>query len=138
LLVRFFHKETSQLKHTSVRTSLLLAITLLALPLLMVSAQSSPSAPGTFTGEITDSICAQNGSHTAMMAKNATMGHDSETCVKQCAAIGAKYVLVSDSNKTVYTLDDPAKAQALAGHKVRVSGTLQQNQIKVASIDVIG
>jgi hypothetical protein len=65
------------------------------------------------------------------------MGHDSATCTKQCTAMGAKYVFVTDGNKAVYNLDDQAKAQSLAGHKVRVSGVVEQNQIKVASADVI-
>ena len=118
--------------------SLLSAVILFASQVWTVSGQARQPAPQSLTGEVMDTICAKTVSHAEMMAKFPSMGHDSETCTKKCAEMGAKYVLVSDADKVVYTLDDQAKAQTLAGHKVRVSGTVQQNQIKVASVDVIG
>ena len=75
---------------------------------LLVSAQSpNPGNPArTFTGEITDSICAPSGSHTAMMGKDPSMGDDKDTCTKQCARLVGKYVLYDPSTKEVFSLDN--------------------------------
>jgi hypothetical protein len=106
--------------------------------LLAQSPQSSNPAQRTFTGEIMDSICAPSKSHTAMMSKNSTMGHDKATCTKQCARLGGKYVLYDSSNGTVYSLDDPGKVESLAGRKVRISGTLAGNNLQVANVSALG
>ena len=111
---------------------------LLSLSLWTLSALAGQADPKTFTGEVTDSICASNGSHDQMIAKMPSMGHDKETCTKQCAQLGAKYVLLDDATKQVYTLDDQAKAQALAGHKVRISGTLTGTKITVTNVEALG
>lgn len=107
---------------------------LLALPLSVVVGQSGSASPSTITGEITDSICAPNGSHTAVMQMNPTMGRDNESCAKKCAQMGARYVLYDSATKKVYTLDDQAKAAALAGHEVRVTGSIIGSGIVVTSI----
>ncbi len=122
------------------RFPLIFAITLLALPAWMwtMSGRSSQASPKTFTGEVTDTICAKTGTHDAMMAKMPSMGRDKATCTKQCAQIGAKYVLYDEASKAVYSLDDQGKAQTLAGHKVRVEGTLAGDQIKVTNVEVVG
>ena len=73
-----------------------------------------------------------------MMAKMQRMRRDQETCTKQCAQIGAKYVLYDEGSKAVYTLDDQGKAQAFAGRKVRIAGTLAGNQIKVTNVEAAG
>ena len=97
---------------------------LLALPLWTLSAPAGQADPKTFTGEVTDSICAGSGSHDEM--------------TKQCAQMGAQYVLLDEATKQVYTLDDQVKAQALAGHKVRVSGTLSGDKIAVTNVEALG
>ena len=73
-----------------------------------------------------------------MMAKMASMGRDKETCTKKCKQIGAKYVLYDEAQKRVYKLDDQAKAEAFAGKKVRVSGTLEGDAIRVANLEALG
>jgi hypothetical protein len=70
-----------------------------------------------------------------MMNENKTMGREKQTCAQKCVQIGAKYVLLDASKGTVYQLDDQAKAAAFAGLEVRVVGTLENNQLKIASID---
>jgi hypothetical protein len=52
--------------------------------------------------------------------------------------MGAQYVLLDEATKQVYTLDDQVKAQALAGHKVRVSGTLSGDKIAVTNVEALG
>ena len=120
------------------RTRLAFAAMLLALPLWALSGQSGEGSPKGFTGEVTDTMCAPSGSHTSMMAKMPAMGRDSVTCTKKCAEIGAKYVLMDESTKTVYQLDDQAKAAQFAGHRVRVTGTLVGTLIKVTAVNAIG
>jgi hypothetical protein len=66
------------------------------------------------------------------------MGRDKETCAKECAKIGAKYVLYDEAQKRVYKLDDQARAEAFAGKQVRVSGTLDGDEIRVASFQALG
>lgn len=118
------------------RIPFLLAALLLTLPVGTVARQSGN--PNTFTGEVTDTFCAQNGSHDQMMAKMATMGRDKDTCTKKCTQIGAKYVLYDEAQKRTYKLEDQSKAEAFAGKKVRVSGTLDGDAIRVANIEALG
>jgi hypothetical protein len=114
-------------------TQFLLTGAMLVLPFFTMSGQSNSST--TITGEITDSMCAQNGSHAVMMQKNPSMGHDSESCAKKCAQMGAQYVLFDAAKKKIYTLDDQTKAAALAGHQVKITGSVSGSSIKVSSID---
>lgn len=118
------------------RTGFLAAAVLLAAPLSKLPARSGTTS--TFRGEVTDTFCAQNGSHTAMMAKMTSMGRDKETCAKECAKIGAKYVLYDEAQKKVYKLDDQTKAEAFAGKTVRVLGTLEGDAIKGARFEALG
>jgi hypothetical protein len=121
------------MKSRLVRVSLLLSTGLLALQLW--AAQLNQSGKQVFTGEVTDTFCAPNKSHEEMMNENKTMGRDKQTCAQKCAQIGAKYVLLDASKGTVYQLDDQGKAAAFAGMEVRVIGTLENNQLKIATID---
>ncbi len=124
------------MKRLLARTGFLAAAVLLAAPLSKLPARSGTT--NTFRGEVTDTFCAQNGSHTEMMAKMTSMGRDKETCAKECAKIGAKYVLYDEAQKRVYKLDDQAKAAAFAGKTVRVSGTVEGDAIRVASFQAAG
>jgi hypothetical protein len=92
--------------------------------------------PDTFTGEIMDSQCAAMGSHDMMMDKGG-MGKGTNpkaTCTKECVKAGGKYVLFDAANKKVYQLSDQTKPEKFAGEKVKVTGTLDGETIKVASI----
>jgi len=121
------------MKSRCVRVSLLLFTGLVALQLW--AGQLNQSGQQVFTGEVTDTFCAKNKSHEEMMNENKTMGREKQTCAQKCAQIGAKYVLLDVSKGTVYQLDDQGKAAAFAGLDVRVVGTLENNQLKIASID---
>jgi len=121
------------MKSRFVRVPLLLSTGLVALQLW--AGQLNQSGKQVFTGEVTDTFCAANKSHEEMMNENKTMGREKQTCAQKCAQIGAKYVLLDVSKGTVYQLDDQGKAAAFAGLDVRVVGTLENNQLKIASID---
>ena len=124
------------MKITLARIPILMAALLLTAPLSKLPGRSGTA--NTFRGEVTDTFCAPNGSHDQMMAKMASMGHDKETCAKQCTKIGGKYVLYDEAQKKIYKLDDQAKAEAFAGKHVRISGTLVGDAIKVANVEALG
>jgi hypothetical protein len=115
------------------RIPLLLSAGLVALQLW--AGQVNQAGQQVFTGEITDTFCAKNGSHEEMMNEMKSMGRDKQTCAQKCAQIGGRYVLYDPARKAVYTLDDQGKAAAFAGLDVRVLGTLENNQLKITSIE---
>jgi hypothetical protein len=70
----------------------------------------------TFTGTITDNMCAKSG-HAAM-----NMGSDAR-CVEECVkGMHGKYVLYD--GKDAYTLSDQKSPAKFAARKVTVTGTL--------------
>jgi hypothetical protein len=91
----------------------------------------SAAAPGkqTFTGVITDSMCA-TGDHSRMR-----MGSTDAECTIACVeAHGAQYVLYD--GKQSYTLSDQQKPEKFAGQKVTVTGTLDA-KTKTIQVDSI-
>ena len=86
-------------------------------------------APQTFSGVITDEVCAR-GDHSKMQ-----MGPNDAECTKACATLhGSSYVLFD--GKSTYGLSDQQTPEKFAGQKVRVVGELdsQGKSIKVESI----
>ncbi len=104
-------------------------------PLIVIlfAAASLSAAQGkqTFTGTITDNMCAR-ANHSQMR-----MGPTDAECVTACvAAHGATYVLYDGTN--VYELSDQQTPEKFAAKKVTVTGTLdaRTKTIKVESITV--
>jgi hypothetical protein len=89
---------------------------------LLVSAQ----AKRTFTGIVTDKMCGAD--HTAMNVK------PDARCVRECVKAGSQYALVEGGN--VYLLGSAKAADAFAGQKVRVSGTLD-TKTNIILVDAI-
>jgi hypothetical protein len=83
-----------------------------------------------FTGEIMDSNCAKNGGH-AQMEKEHNLTSDSG-CTNACVKMGAKYVLFMNGKS--YDLDDQTKPADFAGKRVKVTGKMDGNTIKVENI----
>jgi hypothetical protein len=97
--------------------------------LLALTGLSAAQSPQTFTGVVTDDMCAIGG-HATMR-----MGPTDADCVKACvAAHGASYVLLDGKN--VYILSDQQTPEKFAAQKVTVAGTLdaKTKTIKVQSI----
>jgi hypothetical protein len=115
--------------------NLLTTLSLAALVLPLAAASLPPAKQQAFVGEITDSMCEPNGSHTQMMNGVSSMGHDKETCTRECVRLGAAYVLYDPVTQTVYHFDDPAKAEPFAGRKVHITGTLEVKNINIAAIE---
>jgi len=98
--------------------------------------QSKQGELQTFPGEVMDDLCAKDKTHAKMMDQMKSMGNDPAVCSKKCVELGAKYVLYDQQKDTVYGLADQDKTEAFAGHKVRISGTLDKKRIKVAKIEL--
>jgi len=97
--------------------------------LLVAATLSAAQGKQTFTGVITDDMCAE-GTHAHMK-----MGPTAAECAKACVALhGAAYVLWD--GKQAYVLSDQKTPESFAAQKVRVTGTLdpKTRTIQVTSI----
>jgi len=97
--------------------------------LLVYGALFAAASPQTFTGTITDDMCAKAG-HSQMR-----MGPTDAECTLACVDVhGASYVLYD--GKDVYMLSDQRMPEKFAGQKVKVTGTLdaKTKTIQVNSI----
>lgn len=97
--------------------------------LLIVAALAAAQSKQTFTGTITDDMCA-TGDHSRMR-----MGPTDAECTMACVSVhGAAYVLYD--GKQTYDLSDQKTPEKFAGKKVTVTGTLdaRTKTIKVDSI----
>lgn len=85
--------------------------------LLAAAALSAAPAAQTFSGVVTDSMCAM-GDHSGMR-----MGPTDAQCTTACVvAHGATYVLYD--GRMTYVLSDQRTPEKFAGMKVKVTGTL--------------
>jgi len=101
----------------------------LILSLLAVASLSAAPAKQTFTGTITDSMCAK-ADHSQMQ-----MGPTDADCTIACVmAHDARYVL--DDGQDVYTLSDQQAPEKFAAQKVTVTGTLDA-KAKTIQVDSI-
>jgi len=94
----------------------------LAVALTGATFAGEAAAPTAMTGWIVDSFCG---------AKNANA--DGQGCAKDCYKKGAKLELVADG-KTYQISDQKAAAEHL-GHEVVITGTVDNDTIKVAKIE---
>jgi len=92
-------------------------VKILIFSLLLFAALAAAPAKQTFTGVITDSMCA-DGDHSRMK-----MGSTDAECTRACIdAHGAEYVLYN--GKEAYTLSDQKTPEKFAGMKVKIVGKL--------------
>ena len=97
--------------------------------LLLITSLSAAQKPQTFTGIITDEMCAGIG-HAHMR-----MGPTDAECTRMCViSHGSLYVL--EDGKNVYTLSDQKAPEQFAARKVKVTGRLnaKTKTIQVESI----
>ncbi len=107
-----------------------LAVFALAFVFAVTLSVSADKKDGSWTGWVTDSHCAAKG-------KGDSAGH--ADCAASCVkGQGAKYVLLTPSDKKVYQLDAQDKAAAMAGKHVKVTGEVDGDSIKVKSIEATG
>ena len=99
--------------------------------LFMTASPAAAQGQQTFTGTVTDSMCAQ-ADHSQMR-----MGSTDAECTVACIfAHGSRYVLY-DANET-YRLSDQQAPEEFAGQRVTITGTLddETRTIQMESITV--
>ena len=83
----------------------------------------------TFTGEITDSFCAQG--HYIQISKS------ERSCILTCVKFeGAQFVLYNSETKHIYNLDDQLRPEAFAGQEVTVTGTYDKEAKTIHVISI--
>ena len=98
---------------------------LVLLAFTSISAAQDQRNSRSFTGQIMDIECAENGSHKSQMQKNGAA--NSRECTLACFRSGYKLVLYDQSTKTIYQLDDQQKAKQFAGENARVTGAFEDS-----------
>ena len=98
-----------------------------------LSAQKAPSFSvrnsETFTGEITDSICAEG--------RNINVTKSEKNCVLTCVKLdSAQFVLYNSEVKHIYKLDDQLQPEAFAGQEVTVTGTYDKDAKAIHVINI--
>src|SRR5438128_1626274 len=93
--------------------------------LLVLSLLAFSAAAAEMTGYISDAKCAKQD-----VAKAESDAHAG--CAAGCAKKGAALVFVSGGK--VYKLDDQAKVQDHAGHKVTITGKVEGDTLKIDSV----
>jgi hypothetical protein len=89
----------------------------------MVSAFAAPNDQ-TMTGWVSDAHCGAKGTNAAHAG-----------CAKACISKGEKPVFVTDSDKKVLPVDNPAALAGQEGHHVQVSGNMTDSgALHVASV----
>ena len=96
------------------------------LALTLCTAFVTFGADGSWTGYISDSACG---------AKGANDKH-AECAVKCVKEKGAKYVFVNDADHKVYAIDAQDKVAVHAGHHVTVKGSVDGENLKLASLEM--
>ena len=92
--------------------------------LLVMSLLAFTAAAADMTGYISDAKCAKD------VAKAESDAHAG--CAAGCAKKGAELVFVSGGK--VYKLDNQAKVQDHAGHKVTITGKVDGETLKIDSV----
>jgi len=101
----------------------------LIVSVLAGAALSAAPAKQTFTGVITDHMCAETG-HAAMR-----MGPTDAECTVACIqSHGASYVLLA--GKTVYNLSNQQLPEQFAGAQVRVTGVLDAKTKTITVVSI--
>ena len=98
----------------------LLAASIVSLSFLSVSAMAQ-----TFTGVVSDSMCAKSD-----LAKASTPAH--EACAQKCIKMGSPAVLIVGTK--IYNVSNSSKLNAFAGKTVTVNGKLAGDTITVMSV----
>ncbi len=110
--------------HATVKSFLACLFALLLFASLVAAGQTSAPNPGAWSGTIVYSSC------NADEAFN-----ESPECFK--AAPGAKLALYDDTNRVMYALEPQERVTVHPGDSVTVRGTLDNDAIHVASIDLM-
>ncbi len=107
--------------------------TMAALTAALVMTAAPAMAADSWKGQISDAMCAAKHAD----GEHGTKKMTDQQCVDACVKGGAKYVFVGDGDK-VYKIANQnfAGLKAHAGHSVTVSGTMKDDTLTIAKIDM--
>jgi len=103
---------------------LLLFLTLFSIASLAVAGQGTGTKPGSWSGILVSSACNADEAFA-----------ESPECTKSIP--GAKLALYDDTNRVMYGLEQQSSVTAHLGDTVTVRGTLAEDTIQVASIELM-
>ncbi len=87
-----------------------------------------------WTGYISDEQCAVSGAK-AKKASDWINPDKFESCAQKCAKAGSPLVFVTEDNKILkFDADSTKKVTPLLGHRVSLSGTLENGTLKVDKV----
>lgn len=95
-----------------------------AVAVLALTFASASAFAETFTGWVSDAMCAKN------PAKVSNANH--ADCAKKCIEAGSPPVLVVDGK--VYPISNPDTLKNYAGQKITVDATLEKGELTVRSV----
>ena len=95
-------------------------------PQIPVDKYQAAAAEQTFSGVVTDSMCGAK--------HNTTMDQSAAVCTKMCLKKGASFALV-DGDKLYKLNGGEGYLDKFAGERVKISGTLNGDTIKVMAVD---
>lgn len=100
---------------------------------VLLAAVPTRAADSTWKGQISDSMC--NAKHAD--GEHGTKKMTDQQCVDACIKGGAKYVFIGEGDK-VYKIANQnfAGLKAHSGHPVNVTGTMKDDTITVAKIEM--
>jgi hypothetical protein len=98
---------------------------LAALSILGFGLLTAAAAAQSFTGVVSDAMCAKNN-----LSKASTSAH--AACAKKCIGMGSPAVLIVGDK--VFKVSNPDKLDAYAGKTVTVDGKLAGDTITVATV----
>ena len=104
----------------------LLLILIVASLMLFIVVLASAADSATVNGYVSDSMCG---------AKGAKDGHTD--CMNKCLSKGATYVIVTDADKQVLTVDNPDALKGHEGHHVAATGEVTGGSIHIDSIKMM-
>lgn len=119
---RDFKKE----KNLSMKKVLVLCLAVFFVFALTALAFDDMGKSTTVNGYVSDSKCG---------VKGAKAGH--EACTKKCVAGGEKLVIVTDSDKKIYAVDNQDALKGHEGHHVAVTGTVTGESIHVNGVKML-
>lgn len=104
--------------------------------LLLVAGGYAALRAHTFTGEITDGTCGNNGSHMMMPDAGGDPVAAAKKCTLGCVRLGETFVLYNAATKTLYDLSDQKTPEQFAGEQVIVTGTLNKTTMTIKVLNI--
>jgi hypothetical protein len=100
----------------------------------LVALCSVAAFAGQWTGYISDEKCASAGAKSAK-ASDWINPKAFESCAQKCAKEGSKVIFLTEDNKQVaLDADSLKKVMPLLGHRVSVTGTMENGTLKVDTV----